>query len=358
MIHKLNAKNFTVFRKASFAFARGINVVIGSNGAGKSHVLKLAYTAVRWSHEMALREKTQIRPDKATMQKTLAGKLTGIFRCEGLGRLSTRGKGVQRTEVDATFYDQPKAGFAFSFSTKSTTDAVLEKVPEQFFADEAVFFPTKEMLTMFPGFAALYRNYSLQIDETYYDLCLALEKPLPRGRKLDEVKPLLSMVESILHGSIELRDKNFYLKQERGGDFEIPLVAEGFRKLGTVSYLLANGTLSRQSILFWDEPETNLNPAYMIKLAELLVAIARNGTQVFIATHSLFMMRELSLLLAKQENFSVERRFFALAQLADEAGTKITEGDSAEAIEPITALDAEVEQSQRYIDEQKKEAGK
>jgi len=358
MINKLNVKNFTVFRKANFTFARGMNVIIGSNGAGKSHLLKLAYTAARWSQEMALREKSQIRPDKATMQKTLAGKLTGVFRCEGLGRLSTRGKGVQRTEVDAAFYDQPKAGIAFSFSTKSTTDAVLEKVPELFFADEAVFFPTKEMLSMFPGFTALYRNYSLQIDETYFDLCLALEKPLPRGRKLEEVKPLLSMVENILHGSIELRDKNFYLKQDKGGDFEIPLVAEGFRKLGTVSYLLANGTLSRQSILFWDEPETNLNPAYMIKLAELLVAIARNGTQVFIATHSLFMMRELSLLLAKQQNSNVERRFVALAQLPDEAGTKITEGDSAEAIEPITALDAEVEQSQRYLDEQKQEAVK
>ncbi|MCP5528476.1 MAG: ATP-binding protein [Verrucomicrobiales bacterium] len=78
------------------------------------------------------------------------------------------------------------------------------------------------------------------------------------------------------------------MRPVKGGAFEIPLVAEGFRKLGTVSYLLANGTLARQSILFWDEPETNLNPAYMVKLAELLVAIARNGTQVIVATHSLF----------------------------------------------------------------------
>jgi len=180
MIHKLKVKNFTAFRNADFAFERGINVVIGSNGAGKSHLLKLAYTVARWSYEMVLREKTQSRPDKATMQKDLARKLTSVFRCDGLGRLSTRGKGIQRTEVEATFHDLPKAIVSFSFSTKSTTDAVLEKAPEEFFADEAVFFPTKEMLTMFPGFAALYRDYSLKIDETYYDLCLALEKPLPR----------------------------------------------------------------------------------------------------------------------------------------------------------------------------------
>jgi len=173
--------------------------------------------------------------------------------------------------------------------------------------------------------------------------------------KAGEVKPLLTEVEKILHGSIELRDNNFFLHQDKGGDFEINLVAEGFRKLGTVSYLLANGTLGRQSILFWDEPETNLNPAYMVKLAELLVAIARNGTQVIIATHSLFMMREISLLLGKQENSKVERRFFALALADDEAGATVAEGYSAEEIEPISALDAEVEQSQRYLDDQKLE---
>jgi len=350
MVHKLTAKKFTVFRDATFSFAKGINVVIGSNGAGKSHVLKLAYTAARWSREMALREKTQIRPDKATLQKELGKKLVGVFRCEGLGRLSTRGKGIQRTEVTASFHDKSKASIGFSFSTKSTTDAVLEPPPKEFFSGEAVFFPTKEMLTMFPGFTGLYRNYALQIDETYFDLCLALEKPLPRGPKLGEIRPLLKSVEQILQGSIQVREGRFYLSQQSGGDFEIPLVAEGFRKLGTVAYLLANGTLGNQSILFWDEPETNLNPAYMVKLAELLVAIAGNGTQVVLATHSLFLMRELSLQLTLPPNRGAERRFFALALSEDDGSCQVTEGASAEEIEPIAALDAELEQSQRYLD--------
>lgn len=115
---------------------------------------------------------------------------------------------------------------------------------------------------------------------------------------------------------------------------------------------MANGTLARQSVLFWDEPETNLNPAYMVKLAELLAAIARNGTQVFIATHSLFMMRELSLLLGRPENSAVDRRFFALALGESESGIQISEGRSAEEIEPITALDAELKQSERYLETQ------
>jgi predicted ATPase len=348
MISQLKIKNFTIFKEANFSFAEGVNVIIGSNGAGKSHLLKLAYTAARWSQEMALKEKGGVRPDKATLQKELGGKLVRVFRPESVGRLSRRGVGVRKTEVEAGFKVQPKAGFRFSFSTKSATEATLDKVPEEFFSDETVFFPTKEMLSMFPGFTGLYRDREMSIDETYYDLCLALEKPLLKGRRFDEVNSLLEPVEQILGGSIRIENGRFYLVQEGAGKFEIPLVAEGFRKLGAVAYLLANGTLAKQSILFWDEPETNLNPAYMAKVAELLVAIARNGTQVFAATHSLFIMRELSMLLGKAENTDVTRCFIALE--STDTGALAKTGQSAEEIEPITALDAEIEQSQRYME--------
>ncbi|WP_281258757.1 hypothetical protein [Avibacterium endocarditidis] len=41
---------------------------------------------------------------------------------------------------------------------------------------------------------------------------------------------------------------------------EIPLVAEGLRKLAMVARLVATGTLLDKGCLFWDEPEANLNP--------------------------------------------------------------------------------------------------
>jgi energy-coupling factor transporter ATP-binding protein EcfA2 len=338
-----------VFRDAEFRFAKGINVVIGSNGAGKSHLLKLAYTAARWSQEVAEKERGNGRIDKATLQKTLGQKLVAVFHSEGLGRLTSRG-GVRGTDIKATFYDRPKATLQFRFNTRSKTDAILSRPPVEYFGDETVYFPTKEMLSMFPGFSEFYLKWHLSVSETYYDLSRALSKPLPRGPKAGEVRPLLATIEEILGGSIELENGRFYLTQQRGGHFEIPLVAEGFRKLGTVAYLLANGTLARQSILFWDEPETNLNPAYLAKLARLLVEIARNETQVFIATHSLFVMRELSILLGNPENRGVERRFFALALNEDNSGATVTSGDTAEKIEPIAALDAELDQSGRYME--------
>ena len=103
-------------------------------------------------------------------------------------------------------------------------------MPEEFFSDETVFFPTKEMLSMFPGFTGLYRDREMSIDETYYDLCLALEKPLLKGRRFDEVNSLLEPVEQILGGSIRIENGRFYLVQEGAGKFEIPLVAEGYER--------------------------------------------------------------------------------------------------------------------------------
>ena len=43
MITQLTLKNFTVFNDLSIDFSAKINVIIGENGTGKSHLLKAAY---------------------------------------------------------------------------------------------------------------------------------------------------------------------------------------------------------------------------------------------------------------------------------------------------------------------------
>ena len=45
MLNRLHVQNFTVFADATFEFSPGLNVIVGTNGTGKSHVLKLAYAA-------------------------------------------------------------------------------------------------------------------------------------------------------------------------------------------------------------------------------------------------------------------------------------------------------------------------
>ena len=72
---------------------------------------------------------------------------------------------------------------------------------------------------------------------------------------------------------------------------EFNLVAEGLRKIALLWQLIKNGTLERGSVLFWDEPEANINPKYIPVLAELLIMLENEGVQIFVATHDYFLSK-------------------------------------------------------------------
>ena len=42
---KIAAENFTVFEDIKIPFCEGLNVLVGENGVGKTHIMKLAYAA-------------------------------------------------------------------------------------------------------------------------------------------------------------------------------------------------------------------------------------------------------------------------------------------------------------------------
>ena len=46
MLKSLELENFTVFPVAEFTFGKNLNVFVGENGSGKTHLLKAAYSAV------------------------------------------------------------------------------------------------------------------------------------------------------------------------------------------------------------------------------------------------------------------------------------------------------------------------
>ena len=81
----------------------------------------------------------------------------------------------------------------------------------------------------------------------------------------------------------------------KGASIEFTLLAEGFRKLGLLWLLIRNGVLSEGSVLFWDEPETNLNPKLYRLLMHVLLELQRNGVQIFLATHDYIILKELDL---------------------------------------------------------------
>ncbi len=344
MIKSLEVKDFTVFPKARFDFGRNLNVIVGENGVGKTHVLKLAYAVLCASWEEGRRAKDGA-PTKAALETRLDAKLIGVFRPESLGRLVRRKRGRGKSEVKLIGLDRAH-DIALTFTSQS--NLTCTGVPVAWIDAPPAYLPTRELLTIYPNFVSMYEGHYLEFEETWRDTCLLLGAPLRRGPRESRVRELLAPLEEAMDGAIDL-DKNgrFYLNNA-SGRMEMPLVAEGLRKLGMLARLIATGALLDKGCLFWDEPEANLNPMLIKRLAPSIIELASSGIQVFIATHSLFLMRELEIVLGARAG-TVDTRFFGLH--AGDDGVEVAQGKSIDDIGAIASLDEELSQSDRFLAE-------
>ena len=344
MLKQLDIKEFTVFEEANLRFGKQLNVIVGENGAGKTHLLKLAYSGLATCWEEGSKPHlASSQPTKTILQKSLADKLIGVFRPETLGRLVRRRPGRGRCDIKLTFNDSAY-DLAFGFATNSKTEVGIEQLPEQWLKTAPAYLPTRELLTIYPNFLAVYENHYLEIEETWRDTCRLLGGLMRKGPKLQRIRELLAPLEDAMQGSIELdKSGRFYLRNANGL-MEMPLVAEGLRKLGMLARLISTGALLDQGYLFWDEPEANLNPHLIKQVAKTIVELSNSGIQVFIATHSLFLLRELEILLAQKK---LDTAFFGLQ--ATDNGITVQQGPTLYDIGDITALEESLQQSDRYL---------
>ena len=154
----------------------------------------------------------------------------------------------------------------------------------------------------------VFEFYILQFQLLYFKV---VNQNGTKGKKSFE-KKRLSRIESIINGKVEYdanRDE-FYLKKGNTRQ-EFTLVAEGIRKMALLWQLVKNGTLEKGSVLFWDEPEANINPKYISVIAELLLELQRNGVQIFVATHDYMLSKYFEVRKNKGDSimfFSIEKK--------------------------------------------------
>lgn len=359
-IRSLTVENFTVFPKATLDFA-DLNVIVGENGAGKTHLLRLLYAALVACQRPGGQPATEKdrddgqtsgnQPTINTLEPALSAKLVGVFNPQKrrVGRLVRRRQGHNTCSVKVDLRDFRKS-IGFGFSTRSSKVNVTTS-PSVWHDATSVFLPTHELLSIPEEFVWLYDRYATEFDEAWYDTRKLLGAPKLQGRQGADITKLSSPLKDTLGGKMVYNksDKHFYLHRS-DGILEMPLVAEGLRKVGTLWYLATAGHLTNTNCLFWDEPESNLNPKIIRTVAEAISHISRAGTQVFIATHSLFLIKELELI---QRKHGKKRylRYFALERKDD--GVDIHPADDIYDIEPLVALDVANDQSQRFISESK-----
>lgn len=344
MLKKISVKNLTVFRKLDLTCCSGVNVIVGENGMGKTHLLKVAYSLIAASAEAGKKD-SSTDPTKTYLQKAYAEKLVGVLKPETVGRLASRKQGRDRCQISLSF-DDSSLDTTISFATSAKTDVQIEKLPTHWDEQAPLYLPTRELLTIYPGFVSLYEGRHVEFEETWRDTCLHLGAPTIKGPREKRASELLKPIEQAMGGKV-LLDANgrFYLSVPGSGTMEMPLVAEGLRKLAMLARLIATGTILDKGYLFWDEPEANLNPRLIRRVAEVIHILAKEGVQIFIATHSFFLLKELDLLSIKDP---YPLRFWGL-QRGDDKAIYVEEVNSLKELNNIVALDEELAQYDREL---------
>ncbi|MEN0051005.1 MAG: ATP-binding protein, partial [Bacteroidota bacterium] len=313
------------FSKVELDFSSGINVFIGENGTGKTHLLKvLYYLKYEGLHASFLRDTVRIE------------ELFGLFDHELLIRQNfnisdiryNHGSNLVKTKVELRGIASDSFGAGSGGSQSSNSSKGIEKV-------KSLFLPVQEMLSWYNGFGSLYRERRISFDRTYLDLAYALETIELRDKNLNGMASLLSMIEETIGGTVELgKDNNFYIVfKENQRRNQATVVATGINKLAQLLRLIHNGSLDKETILFWDEPTANLNPRYIKIVAQFLQALANTGCQIFISTHDYLLTQLLSLASEyKSDKSNVPNmKFFALYPTDD--GTKVETGSTLAEIE-------------------------
>ena len=338
MIQAINLKNFGPLPNDEYRFATGLNVIVGENGAGKSQLLKLLYAIIKVHADSQDFTKT-------ALQRAYAEKLIGVFRPDTLGRLVKRRQGNDRCEVGLTL-EQAERSCAFSFATGAKSAVQVDMLPTDRDHATPVHIPTRELLTLCPWFGPLYDNYHLRFEESWRDTVSLLGAPSVKVKREAAVAQMLAPLEAAMGGKVvaDPVTGEFYLSVPGEGKMEMPLVAEGLRKLAMLARLIGTGSLLDKGYLFWDEPETNLNPKLIKVVAASILNLCQQGIQVFIATHSYYLLKEIEIL---SRQMSVEQRYLGLSQ--GEAGVALEQSDTLQGLDTLVTLDEELAQYDRDL---------
>lgn len=291
-ITALSAHNFVAFKKISLRFKPGVNIFIGGNGTGKTHLLKTLYAACSIT-------------DGADKDRGFGQKLIGVFNpYEGRpGRLAYRGSGSVTSKVSINL-GHKKISAEFSNHTMAASN--ISVTGEARWKSEEIscaYIPVKEMLTHAPGFLSTMARRELSFEEIYGDIISRAYLPPLKGPTGAKRKKILEALQEAIDGKVTTKGEVFFLRN-RQGNLEFTLLSEGMRKLALIWILTQNGVLTNGSILFWDEPEANLNPSRMGEVVEVILELQRLGVQIFVSTHNYVLLKEFELRSSKKDSIS------------------------------------------------------
>jgi predicted ATP-dependent endonuclease of OLD family len=291
MITRLKVENFTAFDSLELEFGEGIQVFVGANGTGKTHLLKVMYALIQ-SH-FTDQDDEAFSQTVAKMFRPSYNDATRLLRSDHKNANFTIENNQEK--VSDSIYSKKLIEQNDGASNGQQSGYILATIRTALIKTRtnSVYIAVKDILGNAKGFQSLYRLREISFEETYDDILTRAY--LPSLKKINpNYKPLLKKIEKFIGGTVEIRGEEFYIVTGEKA-VEMSLIAEGWRKFALLWLLMRNGSLEKNSVLFWDEPEANLNPWATPFLAEILLQLSREGVQIFLATHSYVLLKELDL---------------------------------------------------------------
>lgn len=311
-IKSIDISNVMVFQKQSDSFhldfCDGINVLIGENGVGKTTILKMIYAATQWS-----------------FKKVFLSKTKGLHEFFSNNLKDSETLKNAENKNGNCYYKVSNGEHCFESSL--LYNEILNCSDWSGLNIPAIFIPTTEMLAHSKGFLAMNQKYNMPFDETQVDIIV--NASLPETREISEsCQAMLEKISDAIDGTVIQEDDVFYVIKKDGRKIEFSLEAEGLRKLGLLWKLIRNGLLEKGSVLLWDEPEANLNPELYPLVVNILLALQKNGVQIFIATHSYNFAKYLEIRRSETSQVMFHNLYRGTSELPDTLETAMGIQDS------------------------------
>ncbi|MDC9621434.1 ATP-binding protein [Xenorhabdus sp. XENO-7] len=295
MISLFSIKNFGPIEACEGERLGKINLFIGENSCGKTYLLKILYCILRTEEE------TGRGNDRREFFEVLSDKLYWTFQTEKLGEMVRKGS-RNRLSIYTRMTNGGELNFKFGPDTTNTIRPDLNSLTGR--EANSIFLPPKEVLSLWNVIMkSALQDKVFGYDATYSDLVLALQNQTQKGRNFENFKQSRKLLEDMFQGKIVFESDRWVYKKGNAR-FSIHNTAEGIKKIAILDTLLGNRYLTPDSVIFIDEPESALHPTAIVQLLDIVKLLAQQGIQIFMATHSYYVIKKL-LLIAKYESMPI-----------------------------------------------------
>ncbi len=171
-------------------------------------------------------------------------------------------------------------------------------------------------------------NYQIPYPYLMWDIYKRLSLVKYEKQPISQKKKFLKEIDNIMGGKFIKDDFGDFVFIKQNKKIPVVNVATGIKQFGILQKLLENNYLEKNSVVIFDEPEVHLHPKWQLKMAEIIVALVKNGVKIVVNSHSPYMIEAL-------QRYSEEEKIRADFYLAEDGYIRQIENSNSKTLSKI-----------------------